>query len=183
MFRAVFYSLILMSVACSHRAPVGSAVTSPGPSVGLYSHWVDVDSGEQVELTGEFGDALLAALRLQGFTGVITTVPTVEALGLGSARTEDRAKALVQAAGQETSQSLVVEARASLFSQLQGQYRWVVSVDATLVKDSSQGLVTETTSVEIPVFLRYQHQGESEAFEAAAPSLDRALSPLLRGLR
>jgi len=51
------------------------------------------------------------------------------------------------------------------------------------VKGGGSSPTTETMSVEVPVFLRYQHQGEDEAFDAAAPSLERALSPLLRGLR
>jgi len=144
---------------------------------------VNIDSGEQVELAGAFGEALLGAISAQGFTGVAMGATDIESADFGATRAEDRATAIVIAAAQGVSQTLVVEASASLFSQLQGQFRWVVSVDATLVKGGGSSPTTETMSVEVPVFLRYQHQGEDEAFDAAAPSLERALSPLLRGLR
>jgi hypothetical protein len=181
MFRIAFLSFVFM--ACSLKTPPTSISTTIGPSVGFHSYWVDLDSGDQSELGGAFGEALLAAIRAQGFAGVTINVPTVAAADFAATRTEDRATALVGAAAQDLSQSLVVEASASLFSQLQGQFRWVVSVDATLVKSGEGEFITETVTVEIPVFLRYQHQGETEAFVAAAPSLDRALGPLLMGLR
>jgi hypothetical protein len=158
MFRVAFFSLMLM--ACSFRAPQVSPVTSSGPSVGLFSYWVDIDSGEHFDLNGAFDAALLDALSERGFTGISTDVSTE-----GDVR------------------GLEVKAKASLFSQLQGQFRWVVSVEATLVQNSQSEPTTETISVDIPVYLRYQHQGEAEAFEAAAPALERALTPLLSDLR
>ena len=158
MFRVAFFSLMLM--ACSFRAPQVSPVTSSGPSVGLFSYWVDIDSGEHFDLSGAFDVALIDAIGDLGFSGVSTD---------GSVEGEVR--------------GLEVKAKASLFSQLQGQFRWVVSVEATLVQNSQGEQSTETISVDIPVYLRYQHQGEAEAFEAAAPALERALTPLLIGLR
>ena len=73
---------------------------------------------------------------------------------------------------------ILVEAVARFYSQLRGQFRWEVSVEITVLNPSQpeKALVDEFT---VPVFLRFQHEKESEALAAAGVELERHLQRLL----
>ena len=73
---------------------------------------------------------------------------------------------------------VLVEAVARFYSQLRGQYRWEVSVEATLL-DPAKPEEAIVEQFDIPVFLRFQHEREPEALSAAGAELERRLQRLL----
>jgi|GEM_PF-3891240 len=75
---------------------------------------------------------------------------------------------------------LYVEISAQYFSQIQGQYRWVLSghIGASLL--DGEDLHTNNMSFEFPVFLDHPHEKETAAIEAAVPMLLRHIDQLLR---
>lgn len=73
---------------------------------------------------------------------------------------------------------LLVEAEARYFSQLNGQYRWTVEVHASLAPAHRLESAT-TADFEVPVFLQFHHERETEALSAAAPVIERRVGALL----
>ena len=75
---------------------------------------------------------------------------------------------------------LYVEISARYFSQIQGQYRWVLSghIGASLQK--GEELHNTQMPFEFPVFLDHPHEKETAAIEAAVPMLLRHTDRLLR---
>ena len=74
---------------------------------------------------------------------------------------------------------LLVEARASYFSQLEGRYRWTVSVKLTA--SSKPGEVVEDT-FSVPALLQFEHEREAQAFTAVAADIAQRAGTLLDGL-
>jgi glycosidase len=64
---------------------------------------------------------------------------------------------------------LLVEAKATFFSQISGRYRWVVAGKvAAQAKDGGAPVIRE---LELPVLLVFDHEREPEAFDEAAPAI------------
>jgi hypothetical protein len=75
---------------------------------------------------------------------------------------------------------VLLEATPRFDSQLNGRYRWVV--DITLSVAPAQDLDrAQVERFDVPVFLGFHHQRESEALAAAAPVVQRHLGRLLDG--
>ena len=72
---------------------------------------------------------------------------------------------------------LLVETRASFYSQISGQWRWTVSVKATLGEAGEDYPLDET--MEVPVFLRFGNEAETEAIDEAVGVVKRRLGRLL----
>jgi len=72
--------------------------------------------------------------------------------------------------------SLRVESTARFSSQINGRYRWTVSVTATVAP--VEGLPT-ARSFTVPVHLVYYHDKETEALVEAAPLIARQVGELL----
>jgi predicted secreted protein len=91
-------------------------------------------------------------------------------------RSEHRLEALAQ-----TSQANIVclvELMPRFFSQLAGRYRWTVQVRATIAERGAlDDAIVE--DYELPVFLEYTHENETDALERVAPSLARSLRSLV----
>lgn len=92
-------------------------------------------------------------------------------------RTEHRLEALAQAS---TGSNVVclVELMPRFFSQLAGRYRWTVQVRAAIAERGQLGdAIVE--DYELPVFLEYTHENETDALERVAPALARSLRSLV----
>lgn len=61
---------------------------------------------------------------------------------------------------------LLVETRPAYYAEMNGQYRWVVGVTVTLFPTEGRPVLSD--KFEVPVFLRYHHEREAEAADAAA---------------
>jgi len=72
---------------------------------------------------------------------------------------------------------LLVETRSSFYSQISGQWRWTVSVKATLGEAGADFPLDET--MEIPVFLRFGNEAEPEAIDESVGVVKRRLGRLL----
>ena len=74
-----------------------------------------------------------------------------------------------------SSPCLLLETKATFFSLLDGRFRWEVEASYTLRDGDS----IYTKTIQIPVFLQYHHQRESEAILEAQIPLLRTLDTLL----
>ena len=90
--------------------------------------------------------------------------------------TRQRVLALLQESEQDI--VLLIETRARFGSLMEGRYRWTVPAQLTLARRGGEDFPVQA-SVEVPVFLRYPHQGGAEAVTAAAPAILRRLGRLL----
>ena len=86
-------------------------------------------------------------------------------------QTEQRLKSLSSSAP-----LLLIEAKATFQSQLQGRFRWEVECTMSLLDDQEQ-LVTRSFTT--PVFHKFHHQREQDSLLAAEPVLLRQLDSLL----
>ena len=143
--------------------------------------WVSrtpTDSGGQLQAPQVLFDGLVDALAVEGLL-VKPLAPGDDGSALVSARSDaDRILAVV---GDQVTEGIVVlvETRASFFSQLEGRYRWVVNVRAGVAEASAPGAgVVEV--FDVPVFLQFEHQNEAEAVAAAEPVISRHVQRLLR---
>jgi glycosidase len=91
--------------------------------------------------------------------------------------TAQRLEALRQAA--PAGWVLLVEARASFFSQLEGRFRWTVSVKLTA--SSRPGEVVED-EFNVPALLQFEHEREPQALAAVARDIAQRAGTLLDGL-
>lgn len=71
---------------------------------------------------------------------------------------------------------LLVETAPVFYSELNGQYRWTVGVKVAVVTD---GQAVQSVSFDVPVFLRFHHEREADAVDAAAPVVARRVGEVL----
>ena len=68
---------------------------------------------------------------------------------------------------------VLVETRASFFSQLNGRYKWTVQARLTVADANSfEDLLTD--DVDFPAILEFDHEREAEALEKVAPLIGEA---------
>jgi hypothetical protein len=72
--------------------------------------------------------------------------------------------------------SLLVESKAQFFSQLNGRFRWEVTLKLTLVQTKEEQLIRQST---IPVFHQFHHEREEEALLAAETLILREINILI----
>lgn len=73
---------------------------------------------------------------------------------------------------------LLVEAKASFFSQLSGRYRWLVS--AKLLAAGREGSEEASEAqLDLPTFLDFAHEREAEAIASAAPAIAQRAGSLM----
>ena len=65
---------------------------------------------------------------------------------------------------------LLVETRTRFYSQLNGRYRWTVDAKITLAKREAREEAV-SSSIDVPVFLDFDHQREREALVVAGPRI------------
>jgi glycosidase len=70
---------------------------------------------------------------------------------------------------------LLIETRASYYSQIEGQFRWTVSAQATF----GRGDYPLDARMEVPVFLRFGHQREADAVQESRGVILRRLARLV----
>lgn len=146
---------------CAARGP---ALDAGGKPIGL----VGVHDSYEVEAVQPLPEALSQAL-----------IETLSRRGL-TVQERDIAASVGRTTAQRieatSGLSLLVETEARFYSQLNGRYRWVVEIDAT-VAGPDLPAVTETFSV--PVYLRFDHEREDDALAQSAPLVARRIGELL----
>jgi len=73
--------------------------------------------------------------------------------------------------------ALLVEAQAAFYSQISGRFRWTVTVKCTMGQPESPELAVQR-AFEVPVFLRFPHEGPEAALKAAESTLRRNIARL-----
>lgn len=163
--------LALLMAACMPKKVLLQAPTDARIAVATLFN--PMDSRTVVQAPAELTQAVSATVTAAGFA-----VTPVEAASLAT-EFESRRGSLKRAAflaQQEPEHEFLglVETQARYFSQLNGLFRWEVDVRVTLrVADDAESAITDTFTV--PVFLRFQHEGEEEAVSASAGMIDRRL--------
>lgn len=128
-------------------------------------------SGAPVPAPEKLKAALTAALGERNLT--LTDTGDVDAPRLTARRLEAlRAK-------EPAGFVLLVEARASFFSQLEGRYRWSVAVKLTA--SSKPGELVEDTFT-APAILQFEHEREPQALAAVARDIGQRAGTLVDGL-
>jgi len=171
---ALLLAFILSGCLPKEAAPVRAPSQTPVALAGLLDH---LDDRQVSDLPESLNDALLATLRAHNL------VPRqVEADRFGEAFAVRRTTAhrLAWLAEQTSGEQLLclVETHVEFYSQLSGRYRWTVTVTASIAPAAhpSDAVSSEFT---VPVFLRYHHEREPEALDAALPIIQRQVGYLL----
>lgn len=174
--RTVFLFLMMCFAACGPKqaAPV---VTDTTTVTVAMSH-VDMKSGDALAVPDALSASVHKALKNAGVTATHLAVADYPAQLNKRTLPNHRAAALVDANG-ASALLVLVEAKATFYSQLRGQNRWVVNVEATAVspKSPENALVRR---FDVPVFLNYTHQREAEALVSAGPMISRRVERLVR---
>ena len=74
--------------------------------------------------------------------------------------------------------SLLVETKAQFFSQLNGRFRWEVTLKLTMAQAENELLIRQST---IPIFHQFHHEREQEALIAAETIILREINVLIDG--
>lgn len=152
--------------------PKNVAVQAAAPSdVALAAVLTEAGGAEVSAVSEAVARGLADVLRARN----LNARPAPEAAAAFSSRRTTVQRLAWLDAAEDTPMLVLVEAEARFFSQLGGQYRWTVTVSASV---QSAGGVT-TDSFEVPVFLSYDHEAEPEALDAALPVIERRLGALL----
>lgn len=167
----VLTALLVLLAGCVKQP---GAVRSPEPSnVAVAALLTSVDDGGTVAVSEAAMARLSAVIEARNLrpqpsgSDALVETPTAPL----------RLELLAEQSG-DASLLVLVEASARFFSQMNGQYRWTVDVRATLVpRDKPAAALTD--SYEVPVFLQFSHEGETEALQSALPMIERRLGRLL----
>lgn len=163
--------LIALSLACLKPAPPAqNGALRPLAVVNVLDAANDraaVDTPDRFDaaVLGEVSRRALVPTLLQGPETLAPLTPNRE--------TSQRLRALAPQMGTEG--VLLVETRPAYYSELNGQYRWTVGVVVTL----ASGGQTASRAFDVPVFLRYHHEREEAAVDAASPVVARKVGEVL----
>jgi hypothetical protein len=166
--------MVCLLTACAPKTPKVATPVKGLPS-RLAVTQISMATGAPVAPPAGLSKRLETQLKRNGYA--VTTVP-VAGLPADFARRRLPAHRAAAIGEHEDGLVVLVESVARFYSQLQGQYRWEVSVEATLMHPSkpAQAIVER---FKIPVFLRFQHEREPEALSAAGAGIERKLQHLL----
>lgn len=170
---------LLGLMACGPKAPPEFAgETTP---VVLAAYQTMMESGDPQNAPEPFVSQLTTLLNRQGLKATILPIEQVPP-GLEKRQVPAfRAAWLSETVGGDQP-VVLVEASADYFSNLEGRYRWEVSVQ-TAVIDPSRPDEAVQKSFKVPVFLRFPHEDEVDALSQAAPLIERTLRRVLTDAR
>lgn len=165
--------LLLLLSACGPKAaaPVASATGQTVAVLALHDHLND-DGVEAAP--GALAAALDGVAQQRG----LQVSPVGSVASLDDRRTSAHRLEWLVGQAQGADLLLLVQTQPRFYSQLGGQYRWTVQVEATVARaaDPAGG---ETITFDVPVFLTYDHEREADALSAAAPAIARRVASLL----
>ncbi|MDF1561858.1 MAG: hypothetical protein P1V51_02370 [Deltaproteobacteria bacterium] len=155
---------LLTLTACVTTAPAPTALPEPEPIVlGL------VRGAGEGSVPASVRQALVEALKARNLPVVSTWEGGADAPRATAGRV---ARLREAAAGVGAPHLLLVEVEPAFYAQLDGRYRWTVSVEVRAGAGADEGALQEESAT-LPVFLRFDHQREDAALEAAGPELRR----------
>jgi hypothetical protein len=163
--------LVLLLSGCIKPAP--PATTGGGRTLTVIGVMDVADARPAEDTPVRFDTAILGAVGARNL--VPNLVESADRLAplTPNRDTAPRLRALADEAG--NGPLLLVETRPVYYSELNGQYRWTVGVDVTLAGAPSPF----SAHFDVPVFLRYHHEREEEAVDAASPVVARKVGEVL----
>ncbi len=133
------------------------------------------NAADTADAPERFDAAVVDAARARGL------VPTVhdhtELVATLTARRETTLRIAPLRAELPTGPILLVETRPAYYAEMAGQYRWIVGVTVTLVDEGDAAVLSER--FDVPVFLRYHHQRETDAVDASRGVVARHVGELV----
>ena len=168
--------LLIVMTACGPKQTPPAA--TEGASITLAMSHVDMKSGAVIAVPDALSAQIQKALKKVGVQATPMAVSDYPANLDKRTMPNHRAAALVET-GKPVGLLVLIEAKATFYSQLRGQNRWVVRVDATAVSPGApeNAIVRQ---FDVPVFLNYTHQREAEALTSAGPTISRRVERLVR---
>lgn len=164
--------VLVALLACIKHLP--PTVDGGGRAVSVVAVVDNVGDAPTADAPESLDTAVAAALSARKLSPNVLSAEAWQT-ALGPARgTEQREAAL--AASSPGQPSVLVELTPAFYSELSGQYRWTVGVKMSLTVPDSN---TFDASFSVPVFLRYAHEGASEAVANAAPVISRRLGEMV----
>ncbi|MSQ01411.1 MAG: hypothetical protein EXR71_05895 [Myxococcales bacterium] len=155
--------------------PMPPATAEAGRRITVVGVLDGTGGADTVDTPARFDAAVLEALSVRGLSPELIQDP--DAIGrLSSAR--ESSLRVRRLRGEFAEGALfVVETRPGFYAEMNGQYRWVVGV--TLALSASEGRPTQQAVFDVPVFLRYHHQQDADAVDAASGVVARRVGELV----
>lgn len=172
-------ALVLASLALAACLPKGGGVVqaSRPTSTALVGVLRKIESGELVALpstlSAELGEVLAARNLVLLDPGADAALSAFGARRATPQRLEWLAE---QSAGAEL--LVLIETEVAFYSQLNGRFRWTVTVTATVSPRGDLAQAVGSTFT-VPVFLQFHHERESEALAEASPVVSRQVGFLI----
>ncbi len=163
---------LLTLFACIKPTPPATA--EAGRTITVVSVADGAGVAATVDTPERFDSAVLAALSARGLSPELVQGQDTLA-ALSSARESSLRVRRLQ--GEFVDAMLLVETRPGFYAEMNGQYRWVVGVTLTLSSGASRP--NQQVVFDVPVFLRYHHQREAEAVDAASGVVARRVAELV----
>ncbi len=153
--------------------PTPPATAEPGLRITVVALAEGAGAAEVVDTPARFDSSILDVLALRGLTAEL-----VEGGRLGPVSAARESSLRVERLRGDFAEGamLLVETRPGYYAEMNGQYRWVVGVTLTL--SASQSRPNQTVEFDVPVFLRYHHQREADAVDAAGGVVARRVGEL-----
>lgn len=158
--------LLLIFAACVHRTP---PVRLPSPTAVTVAFVQDHEGqGEVADVPEALKDAVIRELATRNLTAQPLDAAKVRSALRTLRASEGRLEWLKEQS--QTPYVLLVETKASFFSQLSGRYRWVVLTKLTAQGRDSKAAPT-SRALEEAVMLQFDHQRGPQAVAEAAPRI------------
>ncbi len=169
--RALPLLILILASGCLRRAEL---VRAPAPTAVAAVFLFDQEDDSAVL---EAPESLVRACTslLQGHNLLVGALPTEQWADAFATRRSTRQRMLSLFEQTDQDVVLLVETRARFGTLIEGRYRWTVPVQLTLARRGGEDFPVQA-SVEVPVFLRFAHEGGLEAVEAASPTITRRLT-------
>lgn len=169
--RLAALTVLLLGACIGTRAPERLATPTP---IAVHV-WLDGHDGAREAPPRVFLERLDALLRERNLVPIDVALTGADVAGLRTTR--GRLDALL-ATAPEPGHALLVEVRASFFSQLSGRYRWEVDMKATLAARADVALARVETAG-VAAFLQYEHEREPDALAFVTRQLASSIGELV----
>ncbi len=167
--------LPLLLAGCAPKAP---PLQAPSPlATTVVTATAQMDSRHVLAAPVPLAEALLDTLTARNLQPTALESSTY-AEAFARQRTTAPRLRYVHDQGGDAKLLVLCETTPRFDSQLNGRFRWVVTVTLSVAPTDDLSLA-QTETFDVPVFLSYHHEREPEALIAAAPLVQRRLGHML----
>lgn len=167
-------ALLLLPTGCTPRQPIAHLASPARVSVAI--SFDDRTTGRPQAVDEAVRQAIAAPLQERNLTADFLAVDSF-ADDFETRRASSHRFARLASLNPDADLALLVEAQAAFYSQLSGRFRWTVTIKCTMGQPKSPELAVQR-SFEVPVFLRFPHEGADAALKAAEDTLRRNIARL-----